>query len=38
MHPKHADEMENSIDLDQSAPLRSVWSEFTLFAVYTKTG
>ena len=32
MQPKDADEMTNSVDPDQTAPLGAVWSESALFA------
>ena len=32
MHPKHAEGIANSIDLDQTGPLEAVWFGSTLFA------
>ena len=32
MSPKDADQMSNSVDPDQTAPLGAVWSGSTLFA------
>ena len=32
MHPKHAEEIANSVDPDQTAPLGAVWLGSTLFA------
>ena len=32
MSPNDADGMENSVDIDQTAPLEAVWSESALFA------
>ena len=32
MHPNDAEGIANSVDPDQTAPLRAVWSGFALFA------